>query len=428
MMDSTNQYESKTEEFVPSDPISDPVSDPISEPISEPNSNHFLNAVAADPSTYCDLNALDRVIGEYYNAMNSKDYYDDDGIGKFMKWFTTNEHDEDDLEEQLADGNEADCEYIEFDDAFPLPLHMEPNRKIKQFEIMQYIFRTGTYTVFAEEQKINSVDINQIDMKEMAKNQMNISMDIDEDTMQRVSELYDKTCPTIWNMMRKSCGDKEEDQGMITGLAVGYKHNIPFLQYLVDTYQRDKSQRILSNPKDSPLTVSRWCALSPFVKKISERADGAKKVKMIEHAMSSYMKRVQPEWTAEPTTFTIKDDIFEIARLYNATACFVSGIHRTIEHVDTACMPFQCDFSIAVRDMTSKVKSQYVVPELSDTESSGSDDEVQDSPNASDTYFDMIGDVGDKLNENGLKWTSAVLQNPKERTDDAFKVGLCGMI
>ena len=61
---------------------------------------------------------IDTALNLYYRALGHFDYYNDDGIGKFMEFCEENGLDEDDIEDELDEPTE--CMYVDFDEnGFP---------------------------------------------------------------------------------------------------------------------------------------------------------------------------------------------------------------------------------------------------------------------------------------------------------------------
>lgn len=109
---------------------------------------------------------IDRELSIYYNYLRQNDYYengDNTGKGKFMKFIDENDFEEDDLEEELDDDNEEDCQYYEFDENFPLLSGFNENEKRNLiFSILQYIYKYKTINGYNSINFFSKSDIQKI--------------------------------------------------------------------------------------------------------------------------------------------------------------------------------------------------------------------------------------------------------------------------
>ena len=55
---------------------------------------------------------IDQALGRYYLALGDLNYFDNNGIGKFLCYCSEHEFDNGDVEDELADGNEQNCGYL----------------------------------------------------------------------------------------------------------------------------------------------------------------------------------------------------------------------------------------------------------------------------------------------------------------------------
>ena len=95
---------------------------------------------------------MDNELAKYYKYLNNDEYYDDYHIGKFINYINENEHDEEDIDDQLGDDIlPEDCAYCEFDDNIPLNQHQmnqisndEDKKQELIFKILRYIYQITT--------------------------------------------------------------------------------------------------------------------------------------------------------------------------------------------------------------------------------------------------------------------------------------------
>ena len=93
---------------------------------------------------------IDRGLLLYYQAVGANDYLDMHGVGLFGRWCANNQFeddDEDDVANELADGNEDNCAYLDFTEDFPfseaLDSASESVKRTEQFRVMQYCYHHG---------------------------------------------------------------------------------------------------------------------------------------------------------------------------------------------------------------------------------------------------------------------------------------------
>lgn len=81
---------------------------------------------------------IDSALGDYYKALGEYDYFDNDGIGKFLRFCNEQEFDEKEIDEELSDIQ--NCGYIDFDSDFPFTAPIwQQNDSVKQKEIFKII-------------------------------------------------------------------------------------------------------------------------------------------------------------------------------------------------------------------------------------------------------------------------------------------------
>jgi len=89
---------------------------------------------------------MDDSLAAYYEDMGRKDYYNEDGRGKFMEFTEMNGFDEDQMEEQLGHNVEAmECLYIDMDGDFPLKKKYKTTEERNEaiFHVLQDCYRLG---------------------------------------------------------------------------------------------------------------------------------------------------------------------------------------------------------------------------------------------------------------------------------------------
>eukprot|EP01083_Nonionella_stella_P068423 181634_1 len=345
--------------------------------------------ISSSESVVTTLQALDDIIGSYYIKKGKHDYYTDPSSktgGKFKLFVDENCFEDDSLESELFGDGPSDCSYLEFDDDNSFPFQTQPKDESEHqqmlYDFLKYCCLHGRYPVSLKDP--DKIDFSMLD-----------SM-YDADKTQHIRDKYTTQCPTI-------CGPlaQQSDDNMFMGLTVGFENNVPFLQNVSDIYQRDKMQLHLQNKglKYPPLT--HWFNNNPFMQQVNKRYTNGNVIEVMKHGVSSYIRRIQPEFQATSPVFgKIADDILEIARYFQEASQFISFLLRQNDGTG-ASVPFQFDFAIAVKEAVHV--QTFVKPETSDD-----DDEEEEDKNEDDEhpFYDCIGDIKKKLEDNELihKW------------------------
>ena len=109
----------------------------------------------------------------------------------------------------------------------------------------------------------------------------NTEWDISEQDKKETIALYKTQCPKICNK------DMISDNNMITMLTIGNKQRLPYLQWIVDMYSRD---RVIAN---NPISPQQWAATNPYCQKL-KKVNGKKAVEVLESAIASFNHRGLP--------------------------------------------------------------------------------------------------------------------------------------
>jgi len=304
-----------------------------------------------------------------------------------------------------------ECSYILFinykdvDFPFDPPLTGNPtidDKKLAFHKFLRYIYIHGRHPSILTDPDLIDFSI------------FNVSSD--ESKIESTRKKYESQCPTICQQLQNGANELN----MMMGLAIGSENNnVPFLQYLCDIYQRDRMQLSLTQSK--PIDVNYWCTESHFLEQIKTRYkdNGEKIVAMIKHSLSSYLKRIQPEFVL--TQFSkIVDDIFEIARYFQSAVQFLNYVLRQSAINDDANIPFQWDFSIAVK--STKTVSNVVKVDFGDDSGDDDEEDDQDEDETKDDYFDCIGSVKEKITKNKLVHNHAKIDRQEETTGEVRNV------
>eukprot|EP01083_Nonionella_stella_P165976 553600_1 len=94
---------------------------------------------------------VDDALAQYYKTCGRNDYFDSNGVGKFMQFVKKHEFDEDAIASELGDDtvNANDCLFVEMDSTFPL-LSLSQNQitnELQETEIFKILQHCYTYGV-----------------------------------------------------------------------------------------------------------------------------------------------------------------------------------------------------------------------------------------------------------------------------------------
>ena len=72
---------------------------------------------------------IDKALAKYYHELGDYDYFDNDGLGKFLRFCRKEGFDEDAVDEEMLTDNEQNCELTGFDKDFPFEDHIHPQNE-----------------------------------------------------------------------------------------------------------------------------------------------------------------------------------------------------------------------------------------------------------------------------------------------------------
>ena len=157
-----------------------------------------------------------RAIGKYYALMGESDNYyasnHDKSIssGKFSKWFEEQELDVDDIEDDFD--NFDNCVYLQFDDDFPFPNHIQSRFKDKlQFKIMEYCFLhcdqyysspsmtqiNQFYQQLVNEESQELKQNEEMDIEQVMQYRIDFTNMYNQELQQATLIMYQQLCPTF---------------------------------------------------------------------------------------------------------------------------------------------------------------------------------------------------------------------------------------
>ena len=100
--------------------------------------------------------SMDKALGRYYESLGRNDYFNSDGIGKFLDFCYREDFQEDEIDDELAEMEE--CSYLEFDDNFPFKSSLKDEYE-KQMYILNILKKCyNDPNAFRTKQKSNDDD------------------------------------------------------------------------------------------------------------------------------------------------------------------------------------------------------------------------------------------------------------------------------
>eukprot|EP01084_Bolivina_argentea_P214191 363677_1 len=317
---------------------------------------------------------IDEGIAMYYQHVGSSDYFDIDGIGKFQRFCDDNGYDSDNIDEELD--NAQDSMLVEFDDNFPLHTTMEDDERnefifniIIQCKKLDYKFITQNPDVTSE-RWVPSHSFFDVSIEFIAE----------------IEIKYKKQCSSIWMQGLKT------DESLKKVIAIGQKNNVPYLQYLVDTYTRQKIEYMCEEEK--LLSISDWASNNHYMKqvKILDAEKHTANFEMILHAVKSFCTRIAPQINLKPVQFIVDDDLDDIAR----RICDICTLTEIIPagSLDVV-VPFQMDFTFIFNKTSSVFNNEMRM--------SDDDDEYDDDYDAKvNNPFVNIDNISEALDSHQL--------------------------
>ena len=102
---------------------------------------------------------MDDILDKYYKMMGRNDYIDPSSKkGKLRIYIEDQEFEDDDINQELEDGEAADCGLYEMDEDFPTPTTISDDDEIDEyrFTILQYCYSSNDFDEF--KQKCQNLD------------------------------------------------------------------------------------------------------------------------------------------------------------------------------------------------------------------------------------------------------------------------------
>eukprot|EP01083_Nonionella_stella_P196525 723041_1 len=171
------------------------------------------------------IDAIDHWLALYYKSNGRNDYFED-GVGKFSRFCANEGFEDDDIETELDVEDPADCLLTEFDDDFPMetPITDEAERNVFICDIL------CKYKDYVPLDLLEEPTSPPMAMQKACAVSHSF-FDISDINMTDLKAIYKEQCVSLWDGLRT-------EKNLFKVMAIGYKHKIPYLSYLVDAYMR----------------------------------------------------------------------------------------------------------------------------------------------------------------------------------------------
>eukprot|EP01084_Bolivina_argentea_P136261 239991_1 len=328
--------------------------------------------------------AINKTLGEYYQSQGNSTYYSEPTPqGKFLAYCEENGFEIEDINDELQlQSDAADCIYCGFDENFPF-FETIKQSNCNQDEKIAEIYRVIKYCY-------------QYNIPPPFCGALNLELNCNKNDIKIAETKYDL------QVFQRSKIFKSSEVSLTELYAIGLKNDIPFIMYLVDSYQRD---RMLCDGKR--LTLAGWTEKSPFFTNIC--AKSKQKAEEIQVAMEIWMKRIAKrfDWKVRNK---LQYDIEYMMQYFVGAGEFVEML---LEKGHTT--PFAYDIviiNIARKPIVEK--PIMIIPELSDSDSDSSDDE-KDNDNDNNSYLWVINE---RLESNHCSYIRSSLPRDKKINDN----------
>ena len=382
---------------------------------------------------------IDKALNLYYRALGHYDYYNDDGVGKFIEFCEENGLEAEEIEQEL-DAPDT-CMYVEFDDDFPFvdkEKNLDEEKKNRAiFDVLKSCYQTGlppdkyrprkknlthkvtiyyVIDVFIDNIARQCVDVefkNIIIPKEIKQlctkyHLVTYNLMAPYDFKCQIPMAQIEECEKIFATLYMY-HSKLPNKSDYEPLAIGYANkNFPFLFYILEAYDRDRIKRGCL-PEKKYLKLEEWMEECDFVNEfLRQELEKESLYDAIIKTCVFYIRKWKNEFRVLPSKIEmermyIKDDLYEITECILNIIQFVQELVANYQYGTK----FQCEFTIAVRSTEMEVLTKAMIPDI---------DGVKDEEDESDKYkhHDTIGEFKLNMTENDLPYASRKIEDKKD--------------
>eukprot|EP01083_Nonionella_stella_P079973 219527_1 len=275
------------------------------------------------------IDMIDRWLAAYYKANGRNDYVED-GVGKFCLFCADEGFGDDDMETELDEEHPEDCLLTTFDEDFPMktPITDPDERNVFIFGILCKYKEYDPSNAIAESASSHTAVHN-------AWTPTDSFFDTSDININELKGTYKEQCVSLWKSGLRT------DNNLIKVIAIGYKHQIPYLSYLVDMYMRAKVSSL-----HFELTIASWALQNHYMQSVQKLSNETNEYySMLVSAITEFCgSRLVPQINFHPT-HRIRDSLSDTVKRLRSMFITVADC----SYKNKFC-PFQMDFMIIFKE------------------------------------------------------------------------------
>eukprot|EP01083_Nonionella_stella_P152353 488208_1 len=271
------------------------------------------------------IDMIDRWLAAYYKANGRNDYVED-GVGKFCLFCADEGFGDDDMETELDEEHPEDCLLTTFDEDFPMktPITDPDERNVFIFGILCKYKEYDPSNAIAESASSHTAVHN-------AWTPTDSFFETSDININELKGTYKEQCVSLWKSGLRT------DNNLIKVIAIGYRHQIPYLSYLVDMYMRAKVSSL-----HFELTIASWALQNHYMQSVQKLSNETNEYySMLVSAITEFCgSRLVPQINFHPT-HRIRDSLSDTVKRLRSMFITVADC----SYKNKFC-PFQMDFMI----------------------------------------------------------------------------------
>eukprot|EP01084_Bolivina_argentea_P294264 506268_1 len=289
-----------------------------------PNEKEFILSPPNIKRSLTSCKEMDIALRNYYKSMKNDTYYDNKGVGKFIKFVIQNGFDETDIKHETF-MSKNDSLLFDFDENFPTVNQQTENIKQKEIlYVMQSCWNNPNDKIDKPEKILLQNIFDDIDFN------------VDSAELEKTYNVLAKYCP---NFIFDCC---EENNNLLSLSALSQKYKFPLLIYLIDTYVRDRIQ----NKDIDHYSLKYWADNNNGMSLLKQQKNGNYKHELILNGMKSFFDKIFAPLRFNPI-IKIADNLHDISQYIAIVTSFIQC--KTINKCWK--VPLQIDFMIVVKDI-----------------------------------------------------------------------------
>eukprot|EP00486_Rosalina_sp_Unknown_P006726 CAMPEP_0201572136 /NCGR_PEP_ID=MMETSP0190_2-20130828/15242_1 /ASSEMBLY_ACC=CAM_ASM_000263 /TAXON_ID=37353 /ORGANISM="Rosalina sp." /LENGTH=552 /DNA_ID=CAMNT_0047997527 /DNA_START=28 /DNA_END=1686 /DNA_ORIENTATION=- len=345
-------------------------------------------------SSESKIDLADQALSRYYKQCNCQ-YFDDDGHGKFKQWVDDNGFDTDGIEEEFVEQPE-ESQLIEVDDDFPSARGTTLSKE-EMIEVLRKCW-TDPATAYTTDITYEPIEI------------MPNHWDISKDDIASISQILQVQCSKIFD------SKFQEDKSILKLLCVGEKINKPYLQFICDSYSRDRVEAEYTGKK--VIIPNVWTQSNSHCKKLRDLkvvkgANANTPLDDAEGAIKSFFHRISPQLMLKPPQ-KIVDSLSQTSQQIAAAIDFVYSLVNN----QKLAVPFQFDCTFAFGAIT---EGQEMVGVSDDEEEEEDDTDSEDEDDEKMAFEDVFGNIKDRLSHEKLPFVHTAINDDGNKDSGSIK-------